>query len=110
MPTRDQIETAFTTKLGRVGKIYQPITSQLAEEAERILMQAWYELKKNQPRTGSITTIQTEKNADYSVKRRYSCSCGSQVSIHHKFCSKCGSALDFDYSRMRHYKKANQQL
>jgi uncharacterized paraquat-inducible protein A len=84
IPGRREFKSRFNRKLGATAQLFDPISEQLAEEAESLLMDVWLNQFKEK------TVFVTRRNKT-SKQNHYCSNCQkSQIYPTHKFCPVCG--------------------
>ena len=92
IPSRKEFKTRFQKKLRGAAPLFEPIIDQLAEEAEKVIYQTWFETPVPVPEEVPSITVKL-KSMNY--RDRYYCrKCGKQnIYPHHNFCPYCGISI-----------------
>jgi hypothetical protein len=92
IPGRREFKSRFNRKLGATAQLFDPISEQLAEEAEKVLYEHWRESSEIVPPQDPVVYV-NRKN--YAPRTRHYCSdCGRQcIYPSHNYCPSCGSRI-----------------
>lgn len=89
IPGRKEFKTRFNLKLKGVARLFDPITDQLAEEAESVIMDYWFEATTNNP------TVLISASSDFR-ERHYCPHCRNRnIYKGYNFCPKCEADVIF---------------
>jgi predicted RNA-binding Zn-ribbon protein involved in translation (DUF1610 family) len=92
IPGRKEFKTRFQKKLRGVAPLFEPIIDQLAEEAEKVIYQTWFETPEPLPQEPPSITVKL-KSREHSA-RHYCRNCERQMIYpHHNFCPSCGISI-----------------
>jgi hypothetical protein len=87
IPGRREFKTRFNRKLGATAQLFDPISEQLAEEAERVIMDHWLGVY-----TKSHTVL-ISASSDFR-ERHYCPNCWNRnIYKGYSFCPKCGAIV-----------------
>jgi predicted RNA-binding Zn-ribbon protein involved in translation (DUF1610 family) len=94
IPGRREFKSRFNRKLGATAQLFDPISEQLAEEAEKVIMDHWHENNTRHP------TVLISASADFR-ERHYCPHCRNRnIYRGYNFCPKCGADVVWGTSKI----------
>jgi predicted RNA-binding Zn-ribbon protein involved in translation (DUF1610 family) len=91
IPGRREFKQRFNRKLGGTAKLFDPISEQLAEEAERVVMEVWLSDTETEP---AENVVYVNRKGFKSYSRHYCSNCGTQnIYPNHSYCPTCGTRI-----------------
>jgi predicted RNA-binding Zn-ribbon protein involved in translation (DUF1610 family) len=92
IPGRRDFKRHFDRKLGATARLFEPISEQLAEEAEKVIYEAWLGNPEPLPVKDSVVYV---NRINHALRTRHYCSdCGKQcIYPSHNYCPSCGTRI-----------------
>lgn len=92
IPTREDLRKRLSGRLGALQSIYSPLTSLMAEEMERIIMELWRANEAVPPPPEKVVTIARKNGATRT--QHYCPNCrGVSIRPMHQYCPTCGTKI-----------------
>jgi predicted RNA-binding Zn-ribbon protein involved in translation (DUF1610 family) len=92
IPGRREFKSRFNRKLGATAGLFEPISEQLAEEAEKVIYEAWRGISAPIPVEDPVVYV---NRINLARRTRHYCSdCGKQcIYPGHNYCPSCGTKI-----------------